>query len=509
MKELLRIEQISKCFGDFYANRDISLEVREGEVLTLLGENGAGKSTLMNILIGLYQPTSGKIFLHGKEQRIASPKQSVKLGIGMVHQHFMLIDAMTVFENIILGEKRSKGIWINKEARRKEILDISKKYGLELNLDALISEISVGEQQRVEIVKALYHGAMLLILYEPTAALTDIEVEGLFKIITTLKEEGKSVIFISHKMRDVLRISDRISVLRLGRLVGSLDCREVDGPTLANMMMGKELKEERYEKKVKNTDSILQLKNIKYHPDKKHNGINDISLEVHAGEIVGIAGVDGNGQTQLAQLITGVIQAEQGEILIQGKNMKSLSVEDFIRCGVSHVPEDRNLQGLVGDMNISDNLLLKSLEEERFSVGKGLFLKKKAIKKYAKELVEKYDIRCSDISLEVRSLSGGNQQKVILARELESEPNLLVMVHPTRGLDIGATKFVHNQMIDARERGVGILLISADFDEILEMSDRILVIFEGQIMGEYSGQNPPVDKIGLAMTGSKEEEQND
>ena len=331
----------------------------------------------------------------------------------------------------------------------------------------------------------------------------------MFKIITTLKEEGKSVIFISHKMREVLRISDRISVLRLGRLVGSLDCREVDGPTLANMMMGKELKEERYEKKVKNTDSILQLKNIKYHPDKKHNGINDISLEVHAGEIVGIAGVDGNGQTQLAQLITGVIQAEQGEILIQGKNMKSLSVEDFIRCGVSHVPEDRNLQGLVGDMNISDNLLLKSLEEERFSVGKGLFLKKKAIKKYAKELVEKYDIRCSDISLEVRSLSGGNQQKVILARELESEPNLLVMVHPTRGLDIGATKFVHNQMIDARERGVGILLISADFDEILEMSDRILVIFEGQIMGEYSGQNPPVDKIGLAMTGSKEEEQND
>ncbi len=509
MKELLRIEQISKCFGDFYANRDISLEVREGEVLTLLGENGAGKSTLMNILIGLYQPTSGKIFLHGKEQRIASPKQAVKLGIGMVHQHFMLIDAMTVFENIILGEKRSKGIWINKEARRKEILDLSKKYGLELNLDALISEISVGEQQRVEIVKALYHGAKLLILDEPTAALTDIEVEGLFKIITTLKEEGKSVIFISHKMREVLRISDRISVLRLGRLVGSLDCREVDGPTLANMMMGKELKEERYEKKVKNTDSILQLKNIKYHPDKKHNGINDISLEVHAGEIVGIAGVDGNGQTQLAQLITGVIQAEQGEILIQGKNMKSLSVEDFIRCGVSHVPEDRNLQGLVGDMNISDNLLLKSLEEERFSVGKGLFLKKKAIKKYAKELVEKYDIRCSDISLEVRSLSGGNQQKVILARELESEPNLLVMVHPTRGLDIGATKFVHNQMIDARERGVGILLISADFDEILEMSDRILVIFEGQIMGEYSGQNPPVDKIGLAMTGSKEEEQND
>lgn len=509
MKELLRIEQISKCFGDFYANRDISLEVREGEVLTLLGENGAGKSTLMNILIGLYQPTSGKIFLHGKEQRIASPKQAVKLGIGMVHQHFMLIDAMTVFENIILGEKRSKGIWINKEARHKEILDISKKYGLELNLDALISEISVGEQQRVEIVKALYHGAKLLILDEPTAALTDIEVEGLFKIITTLKEEGKSVIFISHKMREVLRISDRISVLRLGRLVGSLDCREVDGPTLANMMMGKELKEERYEKKVKNTDSILQLKNIKYHPDKKHNGINDISLEVHAGEIVGIAGVDGNGQTQLAQLITGVIQAEQGEILIQGKNMKSLSVEDFIRCGVSHVPEDRNLQGLVGDMNISDNLLLKSLEEERFSVGKGLFLKKKAIKKYAKELVEKYDIRCSDISLEVRSLSGGNQQKVILARELESEPNLLVMVHPTRGLDIGATKFVHNQMIDARERGVGILLISADFDEILEMSDRILVIFEGQIMGEYSGQNPPVDKIGLAMTGSKEEEQND
>ena len=495
MKELLRIEQISKCFGDFYANRDISLEVREGEVLTLLGENGAGKSTLMNILIGLYQPTSGKIFLHGKEQRIASPKQAVKLGIGMVHQHFMLIDAMTVFENIILGEKRSKGIWINKEARRKEILDLSKKYGLELNLDALISEISVGEQQRVEIVKALYHGAKLLILDEPTAALTDIEVEGLFKIITTLKEEGKSVIFISHKMREVLRISDRISVLRLGRLVGSLDCREVDGPTLANMMMGKELKEERYEKKVKNTDSILQLKNIKYHPDKKHNGINDISLEVHAGEIVGIAGVDGNGQTQLAQLITGVIQAEQGEILIQGKNMKSLSVEDFIRCGVSHVPEDRNLQGLVGDMNISDNLLLKSLEEERFSVGKGLFLKKKAIKKYAKELVEKYDIRCSDISLEVRSLSGGNQQKAVFGRWVLAGSKVLLLDEPTRGVDVGAKVEIYNIINEVTSQGGAVLMVSSELPEILGMSDRVVVMSGGRIAGEMDAADATQDSI--------------
>ena len=502
MSELLRMEHISKRFGDFYANKDISLTVNRGEVLTLLGENGAGKSTLMNILIGLYQPTEGKIFLNGKEVRIESPSQAVKLGIGMVHQHFMLVEAMTVFENIILGDKHAKGLFIDRAARRREIEELSAKYGLDVQLDKLITEISVGEQQRTEILKALYHGAELLILDEPSAALTDIEVEGLFAIMQKLIGEGKSIIFISHKMREVLHISDRITVLRLGEVVGTVARADTDGQKLANMMIGKELTESQYEKvDVSGAEVVASLDHVDYDKEHKHSGVNDMTLQIRSGEIVGIAGVDGNGQTQLAQLITGVIVPQGGKIYLKDRSVAVFDPHSFITDGVSHVPEDRNAQGLVGDMSIAENLVLKETDSPKFSQGKGLRLNKRAIHDYAEEMVQKYDIRCTSVAQTVRSLSGGNQQKVILARELESQPSLLVMAHPTRGLDIGAASFVHEQMIAARERGVGILLISADFDEILEMSDRILVCFEGQIMGEFSGKNPPIEEISLAMTG--------
>ena len=502
MSELLRMEHISKRFGSFYANKDISLTVNRGEVLTLLGENGAGKSTLMNILIGLYQPTEGKIFLEGKEVRIESPSQAVKLGIGMVHQHFMLVEAMTVFDNIILGDKHAKGLFIDRAARRKEIEELSAKYGLDVQLDKLITEISVGEQQRTEILKALYHGAELLILDEPSAALTDIEVEGLFAIMHKLISEGKSIIFISHKMREVLHISDRITVLRLGQVIGTVDRADTDGQKLANMMIGKELSDSRYDKvDASQNEVVAELDHVDYNKEHKHSGVNDMSLQIHSGEIVGIAGVDGNGQTQLAQLITGVIAPQSGSIHLKDKGVAVFDPHAFITDGVSHVPEDRNAQGLVGDMSIAENLVLKETDSPKFSKGKGLLLNKRAIQQYAEDMVEKYDVRCTSVAQTVRSLSGGNQQKVILARELESSPSLLVAAHPTRGLDIGATSFVHEQMIAARERGVGILLISADFDEILEMSDRILVCFEGQIMGEFSGKNPPIEEISLAMTG--------
>jgi len=502
VEELLRMEHISKRFGNFYANRDISLTVNRGEVLTLLGENGAGKSTLMNILIGLYQPTEGKIFLKGQERKIDSPAQAVKLGIGMVHQHFMLVEAMTVFENIILGDRNSKGLFIQKDARKKEILELSERYGLDVELERPITEISVGAQQRVEILKALYHGAELLILDEPSAALTDIEVEGLFAIIQKLTGEGKSIIFISHKMREVLRISDRITILRAGELVDTVLCSETDAQKLANLMIGRELSRSQYEKLSVDAPPVLKLSDIKYHESSRHNGLAGISLEVRPGEIVGIAGVDGNGQTQLTQIVTGVIAPESGSLELKGKAVTVFSPAVFIKDGVSHVPEDRNLQGLIGDMTVSDNLVLKLTDSPRFSLGHGLALKKREIHAYAGELAEKYDIRCTSVGQDVRSLSGGNQQKVILARELESDPELLMAVHPTRGLDIGATRFVHDQMIEARARGVGILLISADFDEILEMSDRILVIFEGKLMGEYPGKNPPIEEISLAMTGN-------
>ena len=501
MEELLRMEHISKRFGNFYANKNVSLTVLPGEVHTLLGENGAGKSTLMNILIGLYQPTEGKIYLKGKEARITSPAQAVKLGIGMVHQHFMLVEAMTVFENIILGDKHAKGVFIDRAARRKEIEELSARYGLDVELDKLITEISVGEQQRTEILKALYHGAELLVLDEPSAALTDIEVEGLFKIMRKLIGEGKSIIFISHKMREVMHISDRITVLRHGEVVGTVLRTETDSKALANMMIGRELSESKYEKKETDENDAVSLERVDYDKTSKHNGLNGVSLKVRRGEIVGIAGVDGNGQTQLAQLVTGVIAPQSGEVRLKQNRVAVFDPNGFIQGGVSHVPEDRNLQGLIGDMTIAENLVLKATQDERFSKHNGLLLKKKTIRQYAEQMAKKYDIRCTSVEQDVRSLSGGNQQKVIIARELESDPDLLVAAHPTRGLDIGATRFVHDQMIAARDRGIGILLISADFDEILEISDRILVIFEGQIMGEYSGKNPPIEEISLAMTG--------
>ncbi len=501
MSELLRIENISKRFGDFYANRHVSLTIERGEIHTLLGENGAGKSTLMNILVGLYQPTSGRIFLNGKEVRIESPSQAVALGIGMVHQHFMLVDAMTVFENIILGDRRASGLFIDRESRRREILEIAERYGFDVDLDKLITEISVGEQQRVEILKALYRGAELLILDEPTAALTDIEVQGLFKVMKKLVEEGKSIIFISHKMREVLHITDRITILRAGQAVTTVKKEDVDAGKLAALMIGRELAESVYQKVEAGSGAVVELKAVSYHKRSKHNGLNGVSLSIRRGEIVGIAGVDGNGQTQLAQLITGVIAPEEGELHFKGTRIGTFDPLSFIRSGVAHVPEDRNLQGLIGDMSIADNLVLKATEDPRFSAGRGLLLKRGSITSFAKEMSSKYDIRSRSVDQDVRSLSGGNQQKVILARELESEPELLVAAHPTRGLDIGATRFVRDRMIEARDRGVGILLISADFDEVLELSDRIYVIFEGQIMGEYPGVNPPIDEISLAMTG--------
>ena len=472
MEEILRMEHITKRFGDMYANRDISFDVRKGEVHTLLGENGAGKSTLMNVLFGLYQPTEGSIYIHGKKVRIDSPAQAVKQGIGMVHQHFMLVEAMTVLENIILGDRNTKGIFIDKDARRREIQKLADQYGLEVELDKPITEIAVGAQQRVEILKALYRGAELLVLDEPTAALTDIEVEGLFKVMNKLTAEGKSIIFISHKMREVLHISDRVTILRAGRSICTLNRDETTGEELANLMIGRELAPSHYEKIEQPGEPVIALRNVDYCKASKHNGLDGVSLTVG-----------------------------RGELDLKNKKIAVFSPEGFIEERVSHIPEDRNKMGLIGSMSISDNIVLKSTEKPEFSKNKGLLLKKKAIKGYAEEMREKYDIRCVSVEQEARNLSGGNQQKVILARELEGNPDLLVAVHPTRGLDIGATRFVHDSMIAARDRGCGVLLISADFDEILEVSDRIVVMFEGQVMGEYPGKNPPIQEISLAMAG--------
>lgn len=502
MAELLRMENISKRFGSFYANRGVSLDVQGGEVHTLLGENGAGKSTLMNVLIGLYQPSEGKVFMRDQEVQISSPRVAVEHGIGMVHQHFMLIDAMTGLENIILGDKRHNSPMLQEADDRKAIEEIMDRYGLEIDLDAKVSDMSIGMQQRVEIMKVLFRGADLLILDEPTAVLTDLEVEGLFDIMHSLTDEGKSIIFISHKMREVVRISDRVTVLRRGETVETVRVADTTEQELADLMIGQKFVENTYEKVTGADKAEFELKDVSYHPEVKHGGLKDVSLTIHQGEILGVAGIDGNGQTPLAEVVTGLVKPESGKVIgPDGSEIAIFSPETFIEAGLGNIPEDRNRMGLVGDMTVAENLVLKQTESNRFSLGRGKWLKMADIHSYADRLREENDIRCTSVDQTARSLSGGNQQKVILARELEGRPKLLVAVYPTRGLDIGATEFIHNQIVSQRNAGCAVLLISADFDEVLKLSDRIVVLFEGQVMGTYPGANPPIKEISLAMAG--------
>ena len=489
MKNALEIRGLTRKYEGF-ALDSVNLTLPRGCVMGLVGENGAGKTTLIKTVLDLVRPDSGEIEVLGGRADDAAVRER----IGAVLEDGGFLSTMNAAQvDTLLG--RAYRAWDG--VQFEVYLD---RFGIDRR--KAIKDYSRGMKMKLSIAAALSHGAELLILDEPSAALTDIEVEGLFAIMKKLVSEGKSIIFISHKMREVMHISDRITVLRLGEVVGTVNCADTDSKKLASMMIGRELVASQYEKKdCSDAEIAVELSHVDYHKESKHNGLNDMSLTVHRGEIVGIAGVDGNGQTQLAQLITGVISPDSGTLSLSGQRLAIFDPHGFIEDGVSHVPEDRNLQGLIGDMSIAENLVLKSSGTAAFSSGGGLLLKKKAIAGYAEEMAEKYDIRCTSVEQDVRSLSGGNQQKVILARELESDPVLLVATHPTRGLDIGAASFIHDQMIAARDRGVGILLISADFDEILEMSDRILVCFEGQIMGEYSGKNPPIEEISLAMTG--------
>lgn len=502
MAEMLRMENVSKAFGSFYANKNVNLSVEKGEVHTLLGENGAGKSTLMNVLIGLYTPTEGKIYLNGEEVNISSPGVAVEHGIGMVHQHFMLIENMTALENIVLGDKRHSSPTLQLAEDRKTIEELMERYGMEIDLDEKIGEMSIGMQQRVEIMKVLFRGATLLILDEPTAVLTDLEVEGLFDIMKSLTDEGKSIIFISHKMREVMHISDSVTVLRRGESIQTLKVADTTEQELADLMIGQKFTENTYQKVENPGEVAFELKGVSYQPEVKHGGLRNVSLQIHKGEVLGVAGIDGNGQSQLAALVTGLLKPEGGEVYGPGgAKIGIFSPESFIDAGFGNIPEDRNKMGLVGDMTVAENLVLKQTSTDRFSFGHGAWLKDDAIHEYAEQLREENDIRCTSVDQTARSLSGGNQQKVILAREFDAKPQLLVAVYPTRGLDIGATEFIHNQIIAQRDAGCAVLLISADFDEVLKLSDRITVLFEGEIMGTYPGANPPIKEISLAMAG--------
>ncbi|BCV22429.1 ABC transporter ATP-binding protein [Moorella sp. Hama-1] len=500
MAPVLVMKDIVKEFGSFRANDGVNLAVEAGEVHALLGENGAGKSTLMNILYGLYQATSGEIYFEGHPVEITSPKDAIDLGIGMVHQHFMLIPALTVAENIILGMPMPRGILDLKEASRK-IKELSRQYGLNVDPEAPVWQLSVGQQQRVEIVKALYRGARLLILDEPTAVLTPQEVEDLFGVLQRLTEEGITVIFITHKLNEVMAICRRVTVLRAGKVIGTVATCDTDRNQLARMMVGREVFFQVDKQTCCPGKPVLEVKDLEALNNKGLKALKGISFCLCRGEILGVAGVDGNGQSELVEAITGLRRVTSGQVLLNGEDVTNLPPRRILERSVAHIPEDRNVRGLVGTMSIKENLILQEYYKAPFS--RGWFLNRDVITKHAAKMVREFDIRTTSEELPVKNLSGGNQQKVVLAREVFRQPELLIAMHPTRGLDVGATEYVHKRLIAERDRGAAVLLVSTELDEILSLSDRIAVIYEGEIMGIVPGPQAKVEELGLMMAGSK------
>ncbi|WP_157110025.1 ABC transporter ATP-binding protein [Thermanaeromonas toyohensis] len=495
------MREIIKEFGALRANDRVNLKVKRGEIHALLGENGAGKTTLMNILYGLYQPTSGEIIFEGRLVKITSPREAIELGIGMVHQHFMLIPALTVAENIILGMKAGPGGLLDLKQAATRIKELSHQYGLDVDPYAKVWQLSVGQQQRVEIVKALYRGARLLILDEPTAVLTPQEVRELFRVLKQFTREGHTVIFISHKLDEVMSLCDRVTVLRAGRVVGTVETSKTSKEELARMMVGREVFFKVDKKPCCPGEVILELKGVEALDNKGLKALKGISFSLYRGEILGIAGVDGNGQSELVEVITGLRKAIAGKVFLKGQDITNLPPRKILEQNVAHIPEDRHLRGLVMEMSIKENLILQTYYQQPFS--KGFILDWKTIKEHACRLIKEYDVRALSEEVPVKNLSGGNQQKVILAREVCRQPELLIAMHPTRGLDVGATEYIHRRLVEERDRGAAVLLISTELDEVLSLSDRIAVLYEGEIMGIVPGGEVDIEELGLMMAGSR------
>ncbi len=492
---------IVKKFGNITANNNISLTVHKGEVHALLGENGAGKSTLMNILYGLYEATSGTIKVNGKKTKIASPYAAIQKGIGMVHQHFMLVAPFTVTQNIILGNEITNffGL-VDLKRAEKEIAHLSEQYGLKVDPKALIQDLSVGSQQRVEILKALYRGAQILILDEPTAVLTPQEIQDLSLIIQNLSNEGKSIIIITHKLREIKMMADFCTIIRQGKKVDTVDVKDISQEELAAKMMGRELSLKVEKQKQISGDAALEIENLVVQNSRGIHVVDHLTLKVNKGEILGIAGVDGNGQTELVETLTGLRKAEQGRVRVKGKNIINFSPDKIIhQYHLSHIPEDRRKRGLIFDFDIAENLILDTYADKKFS--KGVTLKKNQIYRHAESLIKEFDIRPQDPRLPAKALSGGNQQKMIIAREVSNNPDILIAAQPTRGLDVGAIEYVHQVLADQRNKGKAVLLVSFDLDEVIHLSDRIAVIYEGQIVGIMDAQDADEQKIGLMMAG--------
>lgn len=497
----LEVRNITKRFPGVIANNQVSFRLEKGQIHGLLGENGAGKSTLMNIVYGLYTPDEGEVLVDGKQVTIHNPNDAIRHGIGMVHQHFQLIDPLTVTENIMLGNEVTIGgtPFLNRRAAEARILEISRRYGLQVDPRAKVQDLPVGAQQRVEIVKALFRDASVLILDEPTAVLTPQEAEGLFQVMRTLVEQGVSIIFITHKLKEVLTISDQITVMRLGRVVGTVAPAQATEASLAEMMVGRKVLLQVEKLPAQPAEPVLEIRNLTVLDDRDLLAVHNVSLEVRAGEILGIAGVQGNGQTELVEAITGLRELKSGSIRIGGVEVTGQSPRVVTELGVAHIPEDRNREGLVGAFPIVDNLVLNTYYREPFAHG-GI-VDEKAMRDNADQRVKEYDVRTPGIYLKASSLSGGNQQKVIVAREFSRPIRLLVAAQPTRGLDVGSIEFIHKQIVRKRDDGVAVLLVSAELDEIMSLSDRIAVMYGGQIVDVLPAEEADRQTLGLLMAG--------
>ncbi|MBQ3890930.1 MAG: ABC transporter ATP-binding protein, partial [Lachnospiraceae bacterium] len=486
------------------ANDDITLQLKKGEIHALLGENGAGKSTLMSVLFGLYQPEEGIIKKDGKEVKIDSPNDATALHIGMVHQHFKLIEVFSVLDNIILGAEDTKWGFLSEKAARKKVTELSEKYGLYVDLDAKVEDISVGMQQRTEILKMLYRDNEILIFDEPTAVLTPQEIEELMAIMKNLAKEGKSILFISHKLNEIMEVSDRVTVLRKGKYVATVNTKDTNKQELSNMMVGRPVQLEVKKDEAKPTDVVLSVRNVSVMSHiHKSEAVKDVSFDVRKGEIVCIAGIDGNGQTEFIHALTGLDQVSGGTITIDGHDITKASVKEKGKY-MAHIPEDRHKHGLVLDFSLENNMVLQRFQEKEFQHHG--FIKFDAIRKYAQELIDKFDVRSGQGPVTItRSMSGGNQQKAIIARELDRNRDLIVAVQPTRGLDVGAIEFVHAQLVKQRDEGKAVLLVSLELDEVLSLSDRILVMYEGRIVGEFDSKKVTAQELGLYMAGAKKD----
>jgi len=498
----VQLKGITKHFPGVLANDHIDFSLQNGEIHTLLGENGAGKSTLMNILDGIYSPDEGEIYIQGKKVNIRNPSDAMENGIGMVHQHFMLVDTLTVLENILLGLK-SQGFYINKKKIAKRIEEISEKYHFNINPYVKIWQLSVGEQQRVEIVKTLFRNAKVLILDEPTAVLTPQESEALFKLLRRIVKEGRSIIFISHKLNEVMEISDRITVLRKGRVIGTVNKNETSERELAEMMVGREVLFNLERKPLKRGKEVLKVENLEAYNDKGVKALRGVNFTVSRGEIFGIAGVSGNGQKELAQALTGLRRVVKGKITLNNEEITNAHPLEIARKGVNYVPPDRLRVGLIPNLNAIENAILRRYNKP--PVSRGRFIDYAKAAEYTRELIEKFNITVPRETAPVKLLSGGNLQKLLLAREIAEKPILLIAVHPTRGLDVGATEFVRKKLLEERNKGTAVLLISEDLDEILMISDRIGVIYEGKIVDIVDRKDADKSKIGLLMAGIKKE----